>query len=112
MFLRPLQGLLDLRGQILLFPFQLEVVFLRIALIGILYHILLRPILKLLDSVGDVLLVGDDGHHFFLHPLVDVLEFGADGDVFGVFLDKAEHLLEDQVVDCVVLDPFAISAVV
>lgn len=106
-----LQRLLDLDSEVLFLPFALEVVLLDVRLAGVLGEALLRRVLDLLHEVGDILLVGDDRHHFLLHPLVDVVKSRADLYVFGVLLDQAEHPLQDEVEDRVVLDAFRVLAV-
>lgn len=72
--LRALEGLLNLDSQVLLLSLTLEVVLLHVRLAGVLGEIVLGRVFDLLHEISDILLVGDNRHHFFLHLLVDVVK--------------------------------------
>lgn len=72
--LRALEGLLNLDSQVLFLSLTLEVVLLHVRLAGVLGEIVLGRVFDLLHEIGDILLIGDNGYHFFLHLLVNVVK--------------------------------------
>ena len=64
-----------------------------------------------LDDFVDLILVGDDGHHFLFHLLVNFMISLPDDYVTGVFLDQSKYLLEDEIVNCIVSDFFSLISI-
>jgi hypothetical protein len=69
---------------------------------------LLRTLLGFFDEFVDLFFVSNYCNHFFFHFFVSLAILLPDDYVVGILLYEAKYFLNDEVVDCIVFDPFSV----